>query len=99
MSFFDENGPDAVARVAHLARLQVNSEDARTLARELNAILGMMEQMNRVDTTNIAPLAHPLDVTQRLRADEVTEPDQRERLQSLSTAVEDGFYLVPRVIE
>ena len=59
----------------------------------------MMEQMNSVDTTDVAPLAHPLEVFSRLRTDNVTESDQRENFQSNTSETKDGYYLVPKVIE
>ena len=90
---------DEVLKIAHLARLQVAEEDISRYADELGNILALVEQMNRVDTGSVAPLAHPLDQTQRLRNDEVTEGDQRDAFQALAPSVRDGLYLVPRVIE
>ena len=65
----------------------------------LNNILGLIDQMQAVDTDGIAPLAHPLEATQRLRADVVTESDQRDAYQRVAPAVDSGLYLVPKVIE
>ena len=90
---------DEVLKIAHLARLQVAEEDISRYADELGNILALVEQMNRVDTGPVAPLAHPLDQTQHLRNDEVTEDDQRDAFQTLAPSVRDGLYLVPRVIE
>ncbi|MCP5149438.1 MAG: Asp-tRNA(Asn)/Glu-tRNA(Gln) amidotransferase subunit GatC [Chromatiales bacterium] len=90
---------DDVARIAHLARISVSADEATRHVAELSSILDLVRQMNAVDTTGIAPMAHPLDATQRLRADEVTEVDEREAFQAIAPAVEDGLYLVPRVIE
>jgi len=90
---------DEVLKIAHLARLQVAEDDLSRYADELGNILALVEQMNRVDTGPVAPLAHPLDQTQRLRTDEVTEGDQRDAFQALAPSVRDGLYLVPRVIE
>ncbi len=90
---------DEVGRIAHLARLELDPAEAPRHAEELSRILELVEQMNAVDTTGIAPMAHPLDAVQRLRPDTVTEPDLRDRYQACAPAVEDGLYLVPKVIE
>ena len=87
-----------VLDVAHLARLHLPDDDVGRIAGELSAILAFIEQMNEVDTDDMDPMAHPLDMTQRLRADVVTEPDRREELQAHAPAVRDGLYLVPRVV-
>ncbi len=92
-------GVAEVAKIAHLARLAIRTEDAPAYARNLSAILELVEQMNAVDTTGVAPMAHPLDMAQRLRPDEVAEPNQRDRFQSIAPRVEAGLYLVPKVIE
>ena len=92
-------GPAEVAKIAHLARLAIRDEDAPAYARNLSAILELVERMNAVDTTGAVPMAHPLDMAQRLRADEVTEANQREHFQAIAPRVEAGLYLVPKVIE
>ena len=91
--------PTEVRNVAHLARLAIDDKDIPGYTRELTAILNLAEQMQSVNTEDVAPLAHPLDMTQRLRADEVTESDQRDRFQANAPLVEEGLYLVPKVIE
>ena len=91
--------PQDVQRAAHLARLGLDDNDADRYVDDLTRILEMADQLQAVDTDGVAPLAHPLDATQRLRADEVTETDQRERFQALAPATERGLYRVPRVIE
>jgi aspartyl-tRNA(Asn)/glutamyl-tRNA(Gln) amidotransferase subunit C len=88
-----------VERIAHLARLAIAEEDIPRYARELSSILEFVRQMEAVVTEGVLPLAHPLDATQRLRLDQVTEGDQRERFQSLAPLAEEGLYLVPKVIE
>ncbi|MFX6258314.1 Asp-tRNA(Asn)/Glu-tRNA(Gln) amidotransferase subunit GatC, partial [Acinetobacter baumannii] len=65
----------------------------------LNNILGLIDQMQAVDTSGVEPLAHPLEATQRLRPDAVTETDHRDAYQTIAPAVEEGLYLVPKVIE
>ena len=92
-------GPAEVAKIAYLARLAISAEDIPVYARNLSSILGLVEQMNAVDTTGVEPMAHPLDMTQRLRPDEVAEGDQRERFQAIAPLTEAGWYLVPQVIE
>ncbi|MCP5197575.1 MAG: Asp-tRNA(Asn)/Glu-tRNA(Gln) amidotransferase subunit GatC [Gammaproteobacteria bacterium] len=92
-------GTAEVAKIAHLARLAIRDEDAPAYARNLSAILELVEQMNAVDTTGVTPMAHPLDMAQRLRADEVTETRQRESFQAIAPRTEAGLYLVPKVIE
>ena len=88
-----------VERIAHLARLAIDEADVPGYARNLSDILALVEQMNAVDTGAVEPLAHPMEASQRLRPDEVTETDRRERFQGLAPAVENGLYLVPKVIE
>lgn len=88
-----------VEKIAHLARLGLDGDDISSTTQTLNNILGLIDQMQAVDTTDIEPLAHPLEATQRLRADEVTEQNHRDDYQSIAPAVEDGLYLVPQVIE
>ena len=88
-----------VEKIAHLARLAIDENDVPEYARNLSNILGLVEQMSAVDTENVTPMAHPLDATQRLRADEVTETNQREHFQEIAPSVENGLYLVPKVIE
>ena len=90
---------EAVARIAHLARLGVEQREFENYARNLSDILAFVEQLNAVDTVGVEPLAHPMEASQRLRADQVTEGDQRERFQRIAPRVEAGLYLVPKVIE
>jgi aspartyl-tRNA(Asn)/glutamyl-tRNA(Gln) amidotransferase subunit C len=88
-----------VESIAHLARLAIGEEDVPAYAETLSNILTLVEQMNRVDTSGVRPMAHPLDMAQRLREDVVSEENQREHLQQHAPAVEDGLFLVPKVIE
>ena len=90
---------DQIQRIAHLARLELGASEALAMQQQLNDILAMVDQMAAVDTANVEPMSHPQEVTQRLREDRVTETDQREPFQSIAPAVEDGLYLVPKVIE
>jgi aspartyl-tRNA(Asn)/glutamyl-tRNA(Gln) amidotransferase subunit C len=88
-----------VVNIAHLARLAIAENDIPEYARNLSNILQFVEQMSAVDTSDVEPMAHPLDMAQRLREDAVTESDQREHFQAIAPAVEAGLYLVPKVIE
>ena len=88
-----------IQHIANLARLYLSAEDELHYASELSKILEFVAQMNAIDTSDIEPMAHPLDAVQRLRADVITETDQRDTLQALAPAVTDGLYTVPKVIE
>jgi aspartyl-tRNA(Asn)/glutamyl-tRNA(Gln) amidotransferase subunit C len=88
-----------IKRIAHLARIEVSDAEAEATLTKLTGILGLIEQMQAVDTKGIVPMSHSQDVTQRLREDVVTEINQRELFQSIAPAVEGGLYLVPKVIE
>jgi aspartyl-tRNA(Asn)/glutamyl-tRNA(Gln) amidotransferase subunit C len=90
---------DQVHRIAQLARIEISSSEADTTLRQLNDIFTLIEQMQSVDTRGVEPMAHAQDLSQRLRADEVTESDQREAFQAVAPEVEAGLYLVPKVIE
>ena len=88
-----------VRNIAHLARLHIDDADVERYAAELSSILDLVDQMNQVDSSGVAPLANPLDATQRLRVDKITESDERDKFQRIAPDVEQGFYRVPKVIE
>ena len=88
-----------VKRVALLARIEITDREAEAAQGHLNDIFKLIEQMQSVDTEGIAPMAHAQDVVQRLREDRVTETDQHALYQSIAPQVENGLYLVPKVIE
>ena len=90
---------DQIARIAELARLELSPADSAALQQQLNGILAMVDAMGAVDTKGVEPMSHPQQAMQRLRDDAVVERDQREHFQSLAPEVEDGLYLVPKVIE
>lgn len=90
---------DDVKKIAHLARLGIDAEDIENYAKDLSNILDLMTQMGELNTDGVQAMAHPLDQTQRLRADVVTESDQREHFQTIAPQVENGLYLVPKVID
>ena len=92
-----------IARIANLARLELQPEESERMLTQLNGFFGIVEAMRAVDTTGVQPLAHPVattkDITLRLRDDAVSEPDNREANQRNAPAVERGLFLVPKVIE
>ena len=88
-----------VEKIAHLARLHVSDEEASEVTNRITDILALIDEMQSVDTDNVEPLAHPLDVVQRLRSDEITAENNRDKLQTLAPDTQDGLYLVPKVIE
>jgi aspartyl-tRNA(Asn)/glutamyl-tRNA(Gln) amidotransferase subunit C len=88
-----------VARLAHLARIEIDAAQAEDVRAKLDAIFHLLDQLNAVDTTGVVPMAHAQDVTLPLRADTVTEADRHALYQSVAPEVEAGLYLVPKVIE
>ena len=88
-----------VHRIAHLARIEIDAAQAEEVCAKLDAIFALINELNAVDTTGVVPMAHAQDVMLPLREDEVTESDQRALYQGIAPAVEDGLYLVPKVIE
>ncbi len=88
-----------VKRVAWLARIEITDAEAAAAQGHLNDIFKLIEQMQSVDTEGVTPMAHGQDVVQRLREDRVTETDQHALYQAIAPQVEDGMYLVPKVIE
>ena len=88
-----------VEKIAQLARLHISDSEIDEVTGRITDILALIDQMQSVDTDTVVPLAHPLDLTQRLREDDVTEFNRRGELQLLAPKVEQGLYLVPKVIE
>ncbi|SEQ61913.1 aspartyl/glutamyl-tRNA(Asn/Gln) amidotransferase subunit C [Amphritea atlantica] len=88
-----------VEKIAHLARLNIAEQDIQEYAENLSNILDLVDQMQAINTDDIAPMAHPMDAIQRLRIDEVSEGNQRDHLQTVAPAVEAGLFQVPKVIE
>ncbi len=88
-----------VEKIAHLARMALDDSQIDSYATELSNILALVEQLEQADTADIEPMSHPLHMAQRLRGDEVTETDRREANQAIAPQVENGLYLVPKVIE
>ena len=90
---------DEVKKIAKLACLNVAEADIQSYATNLSNTLDLVKQMSAVDTTGVTPMSHPFDAVQRLREDVVTDFNRRDDFQAIAPAVEDGLYLVPKVIE
>ncbi len=90
---------EEIEKIAALARIRIGDDQIGDVTRRIAEILRMVDQLQAVDTSQVEPLANPLDATQRLRADEVTEGNRRDAFQAIAPAVENGLYLVPKVIE
>jgi len=88
-----------IEKIARLARISVSEGEVDELTRRLGNILALVDQLQAVDTSGVAPMANPHDATQRLRADVVSETNQREAFQAIAPQTEAGLYLVPKVIE
>lgn len=91
--------PEEVKKIAFLARLDINGADVPGYADNLSRIIDFVRQLEAAPTDEVEPMAHPLDMAQRLREDRVTETDQRELFQRNAPRVEQGLYIVPKVIE
>ena len=88
-----------VEHIAHLARLEIGPGELDGVVEKLGRIVDFVDQLRMADTSAVTPMAHPMDMSQRLRADAVTEVDRRDLYQQNSSAVEHGLYTVPRVLE
>lgn len=90
---------DDIRRIAQLARIEIDAQAAREVHAKLESIFAMIDELQAVDTTGVEPMSHAQDVVLSMREDRVTETDQHARYQAVAPAVEDGLYLVPRVVE
>jgi len=90
---------DEIKKIAHLARININENEANKVSEKLEGILGLIDQMIEVNTDSIEPMAHALDIKQPLREDKVTEVDMREKSLKLSNETDQSLFIVPRVIE
>ncbi len=90
---------DEIDKIAKLARIRIDRQQIGEVTQRITEILGMVDQLQAIDTTNVEPMANPLDATARLRTDAVTEVDQRAVFQAIAPAVENNLYLVPKVID
>jgi aspartyl-tRNA(Asn)/glutamyl-tRNA(Gln) amidotransferase subunit C len=90
---------DEIEKIAELARIRISEQQIGQVTQRITEILAMVDQLQAVDTSDVEPMANPLDATQRLRLDEVTEDNRRDAFQAIAPAVENGLYLVPKVID
>jgi len=90
---------EQVQHVALLARLQLEDSELDDVVEKLSRIVDFVDQLQAAPTDDVVPMAHPLNMSQRLRADDVTEPDQRDFVQENAPSTEGGYYLVPKVLE
>lgn len=95
MALSDED----IESIAHLARIGIDKDAVSNLASELSQVLDLVEQLQAIDTEGVEPMAHPANASLMLREDEVLEHESRDELQAPAPSVEDGYFLVPRVIE
>ncbi len=90
---------DEIEKIAELARVRIDAAQIGEVTQRIAEILDMVDQLQAVDTSGVEPMANPLDAVQKLRPDAVTEEDRRAAFQAIAPAVEDGLYLVPRVLD
>ena len=90
---------DQVQHIAMLARLRLADDEFGETVEKLSRIVDFVDQLSQADTADVVPMAHPLHASQRLRPDQVTEPNERDHVQENAPSVADGLYLVPKVIE
>lgn len=88
-----------IAKLAKLARIEINDADARETASRISDVLALVDQLKAINTDGVLPMAHPLDAVQKLRPDVISETNQRDAFQAMAPATQDGLYLVPKVIE
>ncbi|BFM10776.1 Asp-tRNA(Asn)/Glu-tRNA(Gln) amidotransferase subunit GatC [Simiduia litorea] len=88
-----------IEKLGELARLEISEATIDEVTNRLANVLALVDQLQAADTDKVAPMAHPMDANQRLRADVVTETNQRDAFQAIAPATEDGLYLVPKVID
>lgn len=91
--------PEEVKKIAFLARLSIKEENIEQYSQDLSGILNLVEQMDAANVDDVEPMAHPQDAMQRLREDNVTEINQREKLMSNAPSTQDGLFLVPKVLD
>ena len=90
---------DEIEKIAELARIRISGDEIGQVTKRITEILQMVDQLQAVDTSDVEPMANPLDATQTLRPDKVTQSNQRDGFQRIAPATEDGLYLGPRVVE
>ena len=90
---------NTISKIANLAKIEIDDSKIEGIAENLEKILDLVGEMNSIDTDNINPMSHPLNLKQVMRPDEVTEQDQRENFQKNSPSIENGYYKVPKIID
>lgn len=90
---------EQVQQIALLARLSLDEKDIDDVVEKLSRIVDFVDQLQAAPTDDVVPMAHPMDMTQRLRADAVTESNDRDKIQENAPSVENGLYIVPKVLE
>ncbi len=90
---------DDIAALGHLARINISQDMVDDVTDNINSIIELVDQLQQANTEGVAPMSHPQDTSQRLRSDDISEDNQRDHLQSVAPATENGLYLVPKVIE
>ena len=90
---------NTVSKIANLAKIEIDDSKIEGIAENLEKILDLVGEMNSINTDNINPMSHPLNLKQVMRPDEVTEQDQRENFQKNSPSIENGYYKVPKIID
>ena len=88
-----------IEKLGELARIAITEANIEATTRSINEVLALVDQLQSANTDQVSPLANPLDATQRLRHDRISESNHREDFQPLAPAAENGLYLVPKVIE
>ena len=88
-----------IAYISSLSKLKMEDVEMDNYTRQISDILKMIQQLEKVDTDDIEPMAHPLNMKQRLRADVITEENHRDLYQDNAVEFEEGFYKVPKVID
>lgn len=85
--------------IAFLARIDINETEIKKVTVEINNVLNLMANLSKIDTSAIQPMAHPLDMLQKLREDDVIEKDDSKKLQKIAPKTDNNYFLVPKVIE
>ncbi|MDB4077383.1 Asp-tRNA(Asn)/Glu-tRNA(Gln) amidotransferase subunit GatC [Porticoccaceae bacterium] len=88
-----------IEKLATLARIAIDDSTISEVSQRLSSVLDLVDQLQAVNTEGVEAMSHPMQATQRLREDEVTEINQREAFQAIAPETEDGLFLVPKVIE
>ena len=91
--------PSDIEKVALLARLAIAETDLSDVTERFSRVLALVNELNTIDTKGVIPMSNPHDMVQRLRADSVTRTNDRDALMATAPAQQDGYFLVPKVID